>query len=386
MIRMPGNLPERPTRPQGASIMSQSERDVKPPIGASVGASFDVHGLVGIEVEPGTPGESQLCDMLAPFLGESQASKRITIGGKMSAVFGQSHAEDAYRFTGESLFVHADRMQVRETLDGYRVEGAGELLTAVIPLLDRLCVQEKTAMIHAAVVDFRGSGVLLPAWGGVGKTSTVAKLVAMPGVRFMADDWAFIGAGGMLMGYAKPMFIKPHHRAIYPDMFHGARKPLAPGWLTAPVANLATAVHPVIVRYPKTAAFTRRWSPEHRMVHPERVFGSNRISSAAPARLAIFLERYDGADARLEARSTEWMTSRIVGNFHSELPMVSRRLIEALGATSLVPLEEHFGQKAAVVRRALDDVPCYLLRLPASWSADRASDVIANLVRSRLDE
>jgi hypothetical protein len=66
--------------------------------------------------------------------------------------------------------------------------------------------------------------------------------------------------------------------------------------------------------------------------------------------------------------------------------MVSRRLVEALGATSLVPLEEHFGQKSGVVRRALEDVPCWLLRLPAAWSADRASDFIANLVRSKLDE
>ena len=207
--------------------MSQPERDVKQPIGASAGASFDVHGIVGIDVEAGTPGEPQLRDMLAPFLGNSTAPRRITIGAKISPISSQSHAEDAYRFTGESLYIPADRVQIIETKDGYRIEGAGELLTSVIPLLDRLCVQEETAMIHAAVVDFRGSGVLLPAWGGVGKTSTVAKLVAMPDVRFMADDWAFMGAGGMLMGYAKPMFIKPHHRAIYPDMFRGNAQ--APG-------------------------------------------------------------------------------------------------------------------------------------------------------------
>ncbi len=365
--------------------MSQSERDVKQPTGASLGASFDVHGIVGIDVEPDTPGEAQLRDMLAPFLGASRAAKRITVGGRVSPVAAQSRAEDAYRFTADSLYIPADRVQILETAEGYRIEGPGELLTSVIPLLDRLCVGEETAMIHAAVVDFRGSGVLLPAWGGVGKTSTVAKLVAMPDVRFMADDWAFMGAGGMLMGYAKPMFIKPHHRAIYPDMFRGTRKPLAPGWLTTPVAQLATAVHPVIVRYPKTAAFTRRWSPEHRMVHPAQVFGQSRISSAAPVQLAMFLERYDGTEARLEGRSPEWMTSRIVGNFHSELPMVSRRLVEALGATSLVPLEEHFGKKAAVVRRAMEDVPCWLLRLPATWTADQTSDFVANLVRSKLD-
>ncbi|MET4134674.1 hypothetical protein [Pseudarthrobacter sp. PvP090] len=365
--------------------MSQSERDVIEQSGAASGAGFDVHGVVGIEVAPGTPGESQLRDMLAPFLGKSSAARRLHISEGISPVSGQSHAEDAYRFTAESLYLPGDRVQIIETPDGYRIEGSGELLTAVIPLLDRLCVQEETAMIHAAVVDFRGAGVLLPAWGGVGKTSTVAKLVAMRDVRFMADDWAFLGAGGMLLGYAKPMFIKPHHRAIYPALFHGTRKPLAPGWLTTPVAHLATAVHPVIVRYPKTAAFTRRWSPEHRMVHPEQVFGAERISSAAPAQLAIFLERFDGAEALLEPRSTEWMTSRIIGNFHSELPTVSRRLIEALGASGLVPLEEHFGEKAAVVRRALDGVPCSLLRLPVTWSADRTSDFVANVVRSKLD-
>jgi hypothetical protein len=235
---MPRRLPLwQPRSQEAAPAMSQSEQDVKQPAGASFGASFDVHGVVGIDAA--TPGESQLRDMLAPFLGESRAPRRITIGGNVSPVSAQSHAEDAYRFTADSLYIPTDRVQITETPDGYRVEGAGELLTAVIPLLDRLCVLGETAMIHAAVVDFRGSGVLLPAWGGVGKTSTVAKLVAMRDGRFVADDWAFMGAGGILMGYAKPMFIKAHHRAIYPDLFRGTRKPLAPGWLINPVAHLA---------------------------------------------------------------------------------------------------------------------------------------------------
>lgn len=348
--------------------------------------SFDIHGLVSVQVEPGTPGEAQLRDMLSPFVGDSTATRRLRVSADYTPFASQSRAEDAYRYSDESLFLPEDRVQVVRTEEGYRVEGRGELLTAVIPLLDRLCIQERTAMVHAAIVDYRGAGVLLPAWGGVGKTSTVAKLLALPGVGFMADDWGFLSSEGTLFSYAKPMFIKPHHREIYPALFQGSRKPLAPGWLTPTISRLATAVHPVIVRYPRTASFTRRWSPEHRMVHPEEVFGADRISSRAPVRLAIFLERYEGDDGELEPTGLEWMTSRIVGNFHSELPMVSRRLIEALGATGLVPLQDHFGQKAAVVRQALHEVPCWRLRLPSAWSADRASDFVCQVVRTKLDQ
>ena len=55
--------------------MSQSERDVLQQSDAASGAGFDIHGVVGIEVAPDTPGASQLRDMLAPFLGQSSASR-----------------------------------------------------------------------------------------------------------------------------------------------------------------------------------------------------------------------------------------------------------------------------------------------------------------------
>ncbi|WP_423184573.1 hypothetical protein [Arthrobacter sp. NyZ413] len=356
-----------------------------PQIVLSPAAVFDIHGRVAVTVAPDTPGEAQLRDMLGPFLGPSASAVQLEVGGAITRVPAQSRAEDAYRYTDDSLFLPEDRVRIVRTDRGFAVEGPGELLTAVVPLLDHLCIRQDTAMVHAAMVDFRGSGVLLPAWGGVGKTSTVAKLMAMPGVGFLADDWAFLTGRGNLLSYAKPMFIKPHHRPIYPELFQGVRKPLAPGWLTSTVSNLATAVHPVIVRYPRTAAFTRRWSPEHRMVHPAEVFGTDKIAQAASLRLAVFLERYDDSEARLERRSNAWMSSRIVGNFHSELPTVSRRLIEALGATGLVPLGEHFAAKTAVIARGLGEVPCYLLRLPASWSADRTSDHVSATVTSLVD-
>ena len=63
------------------------------------------------------------------------------------------------------------------------------------------------------------------------------------GWSFMGDDWAFLAEDAQLLGYEKPMFIKPHHQAIYPHLFEGARKPLVP------VAALPTA-----------SAVSPRWS------------------------------------------------------------------------------------------------------------------------------
>lgn len=81
--------------------------------------------------------------------------------------------------------------------------------------------------------------------------------------------------------------------SIYPDLYRGTSKPLAPGWLTSPVVRRATAMHSVILPYPKSAATSGRRSPE--------------------------------------------------------------------------------------------EVPCSLLRLPASWSPDQAPEIIVDPFRSKLD-
>lgn len=350
---------------------------------ASAGASFDVHGLVGIDVDSGTPGGSELHQVLAPFRGGSRAPLRLRFSGILTPIPEQSHA-DGHRFTEGSLYLPAHQVQIVANRHGYVIQGRGELLSALIPLLDSLCIRANVAMIHAAAVEYRGSGVLLPASGAV-EPRIVARLAAQPGVQFMSDDWAFLDADGMLLGCAKPMPSALPGGTRHPAAFFSLLpQPAAPEWLARSAARLAASAQPVLERYP--GAFARRWAQERQMVAPEQLFGPGRISSAALTRLAIFLERFDGRDARLESRSAEWMTSRVVGNFHAGLPAVSRRLIEALGATGIVPLEDHFGQKAAVARRALSGVPCFQLRMPASWPAERTSKYIAELVSSKLEE
>ena len=363
----------------------ENPRKLTLPRGPRDPSYFDLHSYATISVEPGAPAERQLREMFRPFLVDHlDGPADIVVGEPGPPLSRASHGEHAFRFTDESVDVVADRVRVTVRPGGYEVRGKGELLTSVLPVVERVGVERGAAMVHAATIAIGDAGVCLPAWGGVGKTSTVARLTSLPEGRFMGDDWAWVDKNQQLLGYAKPMFLKPHHRELYPHVFGASSKPLAPSAMTDTVARLATAVHPVIIRYPRLADVTRRWSPEHMMAHPEDVFPPEKIATRVPLRLCCFVERYDGDDLELTERSTAWMVRRMLGNFHSELPRTSRELITALGATGLVGLDDYFADKAAVLEESVAGVPAYSLRVPADWSAPRASTAIADQVLELL--
>jgi hypothetical protein len=120
------------------------------------------------------------------------------------------------------------------------------------------------------------------------------------------------------------------------------------------------------------------------MVDPARALPSSDIVTSAPFALAVFLERFDSRSTRLLEKSEEWMVSRLMGNFHVEMPHHSQSLVTALGATGLVSLRETFCEKAAVLAGAVHGKPSYLLQVPQSMPPDQASDEIVSILRKVL--
>jgi hypothetical protein len=167
------------------------------------------------------------------------------------------------------------------------------------------------------------------------------------------------------------MFIKPHHRPIYPHLFAEKRKPLVPSRLSKPVARLTTIVHPLVTQYPRFAGIIRKWSPEHMMCTPQQAFPDARISTNVPLAILMFVERFNASHVSLQETEESWMVSRLIGNFHTEMSLHSREVVVAMGATGLVPIETFFSDKREVFARAVAGKPTYLLRVPASFPADQ---------------
>jgi hypothetical protein len=139
-----------------------------------------------------------------------------------------------------------------------------------------------------------------------------------------------------------------------------------------------------VTTYPRLSEVSRRWSPEYLMVTPEVAFPGTPIAADAPLEIAMFVERFAGSVVRLEAMPRPWMVSRMLGNFHAEMSAHSRDVLTALAATGVLPMETFVADKAAVLDRALGDVPTYRLRVPAAMSADEASDAIVESLQKAL--
>lgn len=352
---------------------------------------FNIHNLVSMRVKRSASIASQFRDMFDPFFTEEEAEHYdLTITDEYSRLadgaFGEVHGASDFQYSTKGIFLEAYNVQIMMENGEIHLSGTSELLVMALPLVDYLMISKQAAMVHALTVAYKGQGLCMPAWGGTGKTSTMAKLTKMDGFSFMGDDWAFINDEARLLAYAKPMFIKPYHRSLYPHIFAKRRKPLVPVTLSKPISRLTTLVHPYITKFPQLARIARRYSPEHIMVMPRDAFPGHEFEHDVPLKAGLFVERFEteSSEPYFEEKDCEWMVSQLVGNFFAEMPRQSRTVLATLGASGLVPIDKFFQKKSRILGAAFAGKPVFWLRIPKKLPPDEASDIIVEKIQEVL--
>ncbi|MAE61525.1 MAG: hypothetical protein CMJ49_09240 [Planctomycetaceae bacterium] len=82
--------------------------------------------------------------------------------------------------------------------------------TSALPLTCAL-LDKGASLIHAGAISVDGQGVLMPAWGGVGKSLLVSQSVLHGRAKFLADDHAVIDRQGDLHLHLLPIHIYKYH-------------------------------------------------------------------------------------------------------------------------------------------------------------------------------
>ena len=158
---------------------------------------FDFHGIASMAVDANAPTAALLHDIFFPFVTARQIKNPdLVVTGAPKPVADPSFGETEYDYTETSLYLHDSEVQILKHGEQYEVNGTRELLVSALPIIDRILVTKGVGMVHAATIEYKGQAINLPAWGGTGKTSTIAKLLRRDGYAFMGDDWAFLANDG----------------------------------------------------------------------------------------------------------------------------------------------------------------------------------------------
>jgi hypothetical protein len=94
-----------------------------------------------------------------------------------------------------------------------------EFVYSIAPFVIQCALLERgAALIHAGSLEVNGKGVLLPAWGGVGKSTLVSQSVMHGRAKFLADDHAVVDASGTSHLYTLPIHLYAYHLEGDPEL------------------------------------------------------------------------------------------------------------------------------------------------------------------------
>jgi hypothetical protein len=220
--------------------------------------------------------------------------------------------------------------------------------------------------VHASSVERDGRAVALLAWGGIGKTTSLLKLVLEDGWRFLSDDLGLIGADGT-------MYRSPKHLQVYGYNLAG-QPAIERAMLEGRTASdrLSWRVFTAI----KGAHRVRR------RVSAEQLFGAARVARTGRLERAIFLQRHSGREFTRESITPVALAQRCAAILHHELSpygLVASAVHGAGNRATIPSVLESQERTLAILGQAFGRVPCELVGIPTGAGPD---DLVGYLRRS----
>jgi len=347
---------------------------------------LNLWGLVELVAEPAGRWADEVARALGPDVVRLGTSMRSEARTRVDVRFVERLEMTGLRELTHGVYV-GDRI-VADTQYGVRITGRPGVLRleATAPALEwvfwgvALALLEAGAtFVHCAGLARDGQAVLLPSWGGVGKTAIVAHLVRGKGYSLLGDDLVIVDRDGWCFPFPKPFVLYGYHRPLFPEVFEKGRGPMAPTALGAALSVAARGVKPLLRPLPAVLQLARRLNPQSQPVAPSDILGRDAL--AEPARLArvIWFER-GGVEVTDRPIGVGDLATRILGSTSHEFDVRAVALTNVLFGVGLLGFEGTQGRWHHILVTALGRVDRRKLTLPADWSLDRVAGQVAAVV------
>lgn len=173
-------------------------------------------------------------------------------------------------------------------------------------------LERNSALIHASGFSVDGKGVLLPAWGGVGKSTIMSRAVLHGKAKFLTDDHAVIDADGQMYLHTLPIHAYVYHLEQDKELKKRVLSDFS-------VLNRLQWQIGKAIRPRKTV----RW------VNPKIIFGESKMAASAKIACVIVLFRGKTHEFIWESCSPEDAAIPCAGIIMSEIKTFSERIARA---------------------------------------------------------
>jgi hypothetical protein len=217
--------------------------------------------------------------------------------------------------------------------------------------------------LHASSFERDGAAVAMAAWGGVGKTTAMLKLVSEHGWRFLSDDLGLVDDGGTAWRTPKRMQVYAYNVQGQPRLYRTLMTRRSPMNRAAwHVRRAASGLDKV-----------------RRRVSAEELFGESGVSRSARLTHLFSMERADVPALRLEPITLDEVVRRSTATMMREVQPLAD-LISAMhsgGAHPVLPTHAEFLERTAeVLTRSLANARLSLIRVPLRTNPDELADFL----------
>ncbi len=344
---------------------------------------FCIHNLIQVEVSDSYPwvetlflnGDTSL-KADTPFSG-CTCNVKIEKVSKLDLSDVRSIGDEAY--IGSDVYVDGKygvriERKSKHSISMTVTQECNEWLIICVELL--LLSMDKT-LVHAAGLEKDGEVILLPSWGGVGKTATVCKFVQNYGWRLLGDDLIIVDENSALP-FLKPFVIYPYHKNLFPQLFeskngsHTVKNLKMSAWMSKIIPTVKRLTRP----FPKLLAFLRKHNPQSMRVSPTKIFTKEQLSSGGKIKKSVWLERCVGAEPEYRSCTSAELASKACTVTSVEIFSEKLNGVFHMGGCGMFSYDETVGKIHGILGKLFENAECDVLEIPVQITIEQVGDLV----------
>src|SRR3989344_2382568 len=253
-------------------------------------------------------------------------------------------------------------------------------------LVEYFLLQSNCTFLHGAGISYKNKGIIFPAPPNTGKTLLVSKLRQNSEVKFFGDDYLIIRNDGTMYSYPMDFSIYDYHFNFFPELENSPeRLKIKKAVFERIFVNMVKDL-PVRKIFKKIARFFNYdflKGGEYLKIPAARLIPKYTFGGITELKYAIFLNKYNGSDFKVEKIAPENAAREIIGILQSEW-QATMPVYHALSSFGVMDFAKHLGDIKNVVDLAFGKVELYRALMPMHMNNEARMEKLEEFLEKEI--